>query len=185
MRPHVELIQQSDLCWHPAELHGGTGRAMQRHLSYDEEDGSADDEILRKDYDNALEDGGENDDEVLRKDYDNASEDGQGQIASKDESKAEDSIFNELVSSGLHTICIMLQKMNEFSDWKIATGLEHTVRYLKPVKPDVNYQVTGVVNFEEIWKNPKYTHLKMKNILKEDGKDDNLVILDTSFLIYS
>jgi hypothetical protein len=102
-----------------------------------------------------------------------------------DESKAEDSIFNELVSSGLHTICIMLQKMNEFSDWKIATGLEHTVRYLKPVKPDVNYQVTGVVNFEEIWKNPKYTHLKMKNILKEDGKDDNLVILDTSFLIYS
>lgn len=102
-----------------------------------------------------------------------------------DESKAEDSIFNELVSSGLHTICIILQKMNEFSDWKIATGLEHTVRYLKPVKPDVNYQVTGVVNFEEIWKNPKYTHLKMKNILKEDGKDDNLVILDTSFLIYS
>ena len=102
-----------------------------------------------------------------------------------DESKAEDSIFNELVSSGLHTICIILQKMNEFSDWKIATGLEHTVRYLKPVKPDVNYQVTGVVNFEEIWKNPKYTHLKMENILKEDGKDDNLVILDTSFLIYS
>ena len=102
-----------------------------------------------------------------------------------DESKAEDSIFNELVSSGLHTICIMLQKMNEFSDWKIATGLEHTVKYLKPVKPDVNYQVTGVVNFEEIWKNQKYTHLKMENILKEDGKDDNLVILDTSFLIYS
>ena len=41
MRPHVELIQQSDLCWHPAELHGGTGRVMQRNLSYDEEDGSA------------------------------------------------------------------------------------------------------------------------------------------------
>ena len=40
MRPHVELIQQSDLCWHPAELHGGTGRVMQRNLSYDEEDGS-------------------------------------------------------------------------------------------------------------------------------------------------
>ena len=58
--------------------------------------------------------------------------------------------------------------MNEFSDWKIATGLEHTVRYLKPVKPDVNYQVTGVVNFEEIWKNPKYTHLKMENILKSE-----------------
>ena len=31
MRPHVELIQQSDLCWHPAELHGGTGRVMQRN----------------------------------------------------------------------------------------------------------------------------------------------------------
>ena len=41
MRAHVELIQQSDLCWHPAELHGGTGRVMQRNLSYDEEDGSA------------------------------------------------------------------------------------------------------------------------------------------------
>tara|TARA_B000000475_G_scaffold239111_1_gene208590 strand:+ start:444 stop:851 length:408 start_codon:yes stop_codon:yes gene_type:complete len=102
-----------------------------------------------------------------------------------DESKAEDSIFNELVSSGLHTICIMLQKMNEFSDWKIATGLEHTVKYLKPVKPDVNYQVTGKVNYEELWKNPKYTHLKMENVLKENGKDQNLVILDTSFLIYS
>ncbi|HJL80900.1 MAG: DUF4437 domain-containing protein [Candidatus Thioglobus sp.] len=46
MRPHVELIQQSDLCWHPAELHGGTGRAMQRHLSYDEEDGSASTKII-------------------------------------------------------------------------------------------------------------------------------------------
>ena len=102
-----------------------------------------------------------------------------------DESKAEDSIFNELVSSGLHTICIMLQKMNEFSDWKIATGLEHTVKYLKPVKPDVNYQVTGKVNYEELWKNPKYTHLKMENVLKEKGKDQNLVILNTSFLIYS
>ncbi len=102
-----------------------------------------------------------------------------------DESKAEDSIFNELVSSGLHTICIMLQKMNEFSDWKIATGLEHTVKYLKPVKPDVNYQVTGKVNYEELWKNPKYTHLKMENVLQEKGKDQNLVILDTSFLIYS
>jgi len=41
MRPHVEIIQQSDLCWHPAEMHGGTGRVMQRNLSYDEEDGSA------------------------------------------------------------------------------------------------------------------------------------------------
>ena len=102
-----------------------------------------------------------------------------------DESKAEDSIFNELVSSGLHTICIKHQKMNEFSDWKIATGLEHTVKYLKPVKPDINYQVTGKVNYEELWKNPKYTHLKMENVLKENGREDNLVILDTSFLIYN
>ena len=46
MRPHVELIQQSDLCWHPAELHGGTGRAMQRNLSYDEEDGSCSTKII-------------------------------------------------------------------------------------------------------------------------------------------
>ena len=60
----------------------------------------------------------------------------------QDESKAEESIFTELVSSGLHTICIMLQKMNEFSDWTIATGLEHTVKYLKPVKPDINYTVS-------------------------------------------
>ena len=77
--------------------------------------------------------------------------------------------------------------MNEFSDWKIATGLEHTVRYLKPVKPDVNYQVTGVVNFEEIWKNPKYTHLKMENILKEEashfGQTQTFSISPYSFLI--
>ena len=46
MRPHVELIQQSDLCWHPAELHAGTGRAMQRNLSYDEEDGSCSTKIV-------------------------------------------------------------------------------------------------------------------------------------------
>jgi len=46
MRPHVELIQQSDLCWHPAELHGGSGRAMQRNLSYDEEDGSCSTKII-------------------------------------------------------------------------------------------------------------------------------------------
>ena len=32
MRPHVELIQQSDLCWHPAELHGGTGRARRNSM---------------------------------------------------------------------------------------------------------------------------------------------------------
>ena len=102
-----------------------------------------------------------------------------------DESKAEQSIFTELVSSGLHTICIMLQKMNEFSDWKIATGLEHTVNYLKSVKPDTKYLVTGKVNFEETWKNPKYTHLKMKNILKNQENGEDLVLLGTSFLIYS
>jgi hypothetical protein len=102
-----------------------------------------------------------------------------------DESKAEESIFTELVSSGLHTICIMLQKMNEFSDWTIATGLEHTVKYLKPVKPDINYTVSGIVNFEEFWKNPKYTHLKMKNILEDSETGSGLVELYTSFLIYS
>jgi len=42
MRPHVELIQQSDLCWHTPELPRGQGTAVrQRNLSYDEEDGSA------------------------------------------------------------------------------------------------------------------------------------------------
>jgi hypothetical protein len=41
VRPHVELIQEADLCWHPAELFGGEGRVRQRNLSYDEEDGSA------------------------------------------------------------------------------------------------------------------------------------------------
>ena len=41
MRPHVELIQEGDLCWHPAELHGGDGQARQRNLSYDEENGAA------------------------------------------------------------------------------------------------------------------------------------------------
>ena len=41
MRPHVELIQEADLCWHEAELPGGEGKARQRNLSYDEEDGSA------------------------------------------------------------------------------------------------------------------------------------------------
>lgn len=41
MRPHVELIQQADLCWHDAELPRGEGRARQRNMSYDEEDGSA------------------------------------------------------------------------------------------------------------------------------------------------
>ena len=41
MRPHVEMIQESDLCWHEAELSRGEGKAAQRNLSYDEEDGSA------------------------------------------------------------------------------------------------------------------------------------------------
>jgi hypothetical protein len=41
VRPHVELIQEADLCWHDAELVRGDGKAKQRNLSYDEEDGSA------------------------------------------------------------------------------------------------------------------------------------------------
>ncbi|MGI9291609.1 MAG: DUF4437 domain-containing protein, partial [Gammaproteobacteria bacterium] len=42
MRPHVELIQESDLIWRPAELPGGQGKgAKQKNLSVDEEDGSA------------------------------------------------------------------------------------------------------------------------------------------------
>lgn len=41
MRAHVELVDERDLLWHPAELPGATGTAEQRHLSYDEEDGSA------------------------------------------------------------------------------------------------------------------------------------------------
>lgn len=40
MRPHVELIDEKDLIWHPAELPGGDGTAVQRNLAYDEEDGS-------------------------------------------------------------------------------------------------------------------------------------------------
>lgn len=41
MRPHVELINEDDYVWHPAELHLGDGKALQRNLSVDEEDGSA------------------------------------------------------------------------------------------------------------------------------------------------
>ena len=42
MRPHVELIQESDLVWHEAELPRGQGKGTkQKNLSYDEEDGSA------------------------------------------------------------------------------------------------------------------------------------------------
>ncbi len=40
MRPHVELVDEKDLIWHPAELVGGSGTALQRNLAYDEEDGS-------------------------------------------------------------------------------------------------------------------------------------------------
>ena len=41
MRPHVELIQQNDLCWHLAELPRGDGKVVQRNLCYDEENGAA------------------------------------------------------------------------------------------------------------------------------------------------
>lgn len=41
MRPHVELIQEDDYVWHAAELPGAEGRASERRLSVDEEDGSS------------------------------------------------------------------------------------------------------------------------------------------------
>ena len=41
MRPHVELIQEDDYVWHGAELPGSEGRASERRLSVDEEDGSS------------------------------------------------------------------------------------------------------------------------------------------------
>lgn len=41
MRPHVELIHEGDYVWHGAELVGGEGRASERRLSVDEEDGSS------------------------------------------------------------------------------------------------------------------------------------------------
>jgi hypothetical protein len=41
MRPHVELIHEDDYIWHGAELVGGEGRARERRLSVDEEDGSS------------------------------------------------------------------------------------------------------------------------------------------------
>ncbi len=46
MRPHVELVQEADLVWHEAELHKGDGRARQRNLSYDEENGAASTRVL-------------------------------------------------------------------------------------------------------------------------------------------
>jgi len=41
VRPHVELIHEDDYLWHPAELPRGEGAAVQRNLSYDEENGAA------------------------------------------------------------------------------------------------------------------------------------------------
>lgn len=41
MRPHVELIDEKDLIWHPAELPHGVGEARQRNLNYCEETGEA------------------------------------------------------------------------------------------------------------------------------------------------
>lgn len=41
MRPHIELINEKDYIWHPAEITKGEGKAVQRNLSVDEEDGSA------------------------------------------------------------------------------------------------------------------------------------------------
>ena len=41
MRPHVELIHEDDYICHAAELPGGEGRASERRLSVDEEDGSS------------------------------------------------------------------------------------------------------------------------------------------------
>jgi hypothetical protein len=40
LRPHVETIHENDYVWHRAELVGGEGRASERRLSVDEEDGS-------------------------------------------------------------------------------------------------------------------------------------------------
>ncbi|WP_157249212.1 DUF4437 domain-containing protein [Nonomuraea typhae] len=41
MRPHVEVIHEDDYIWHAAELPEGEGRAVERRLSVDEEDGSS------------------------------------------------------------------------------------------------------------------------------------------------
>src|SRR5260221_1489771 len=50
MRPHVELIHEDDYIWHAAELPRGDGKARQRNVSLDEEDGSA---STRVDFDSA------------------------------------------------------------------------------------------------------------------------------------
>jgi quercetin dioxygenase-like cupin family protein len=41
MRPHVELVDEKDLVWHPAEFEHAQGDAKQQNLSYDEENGAA------------------------------------------------------------------------------------------------------------------------------------------------
>ncbi|MGK0500208.1 MAG: quercetin dioxygenase-like cupin family protein [Oceanicoccus sp.] len=41
MRPHVEIVDERDLIWHPAEFEHATGHAKQQNLSYDEENGAA------------------------------------------------------------------------------------------------------------------------------------------------
>ena len=46
MRPHIEMIHESDYIWHPAELPHISGEAVQRNLSVDEEDGSAATSVL-------------------------------------------------------------------------------------------------------------------------------------------
>ena len=58
------------------------------------------------------------------------------------------------------------------------------VKYLKPVVPNTIYKVIGEVYEENLWKNPKYTQLKMKNALIDKNNMD-LVLLSTNFLIYS
>ena len=46
VRPHVELIQESDLCWHAAELPKGEGKVRQRNLSFDEENGAGSTKLI-------------------------------------------------------------------------------------------------------------------------------------------
>jgi hypothetical protein len=41
LRAHVELIHENDYIWHEAELPFGEGKALERRLSTDEEDGSS------------------------------------------------------------------------------------------------------------------------------------------------
>lgn len=41
MRPHVEIVDQRDLMWHPAEFPHAEGEARQQNLCYDEENGAA------------------------------------------------------------------------------------------------------------------------------------------------